>query len=170
MISYSEVNKHNSPTSCWVVINGEVYDVTSFLDVHPGGRQAILKVAGKDARYVHQTLFSITNLFSLLYSRIFAPIHPPGVLETWPDVIKIGIVDPDTIPEENLALLVEEKRIAEARAALPHPSAAINLDDIEALAKKVLSATAWAYYSSAGDDEISKQLYKRQISWFTGFS
>jgi L-lactate dehydrogenase (cytochrome) len=50
----------------------------------------------------------------------------------------------------------EEKRIAEARALLPHPSAVLNLDDIERLAETVLSATAWAYYSSAGDDEVSK--------------
>jgi cytochrome b involved in lipid metabolism len=30
-------------------VNGEVLDVTKFLDVHPGGRHAILLFAGKDA-------------------------------------------------------------------------------------------------------------------------
>jgi len=76
-------------------------------------------------------------------------------LETWPELIKIGKVDPDTLPKLPYEPTEEEKKIANARAALPHPAAALNLDEIEALAQTVLSATAWAYYSSAGDDEIS---------------
>jgi hypothetical protein len=91
-----------------------------------------------------------------LHSRIFAPIHPPNVLETWPDLVKIGSIDPTTVPEQILETTEEEKRIARARALLPHPAAALNLDDIETLAQTVLTATAWAYYSSAGDDEISE--------------
>lgn len=78
-------------------------------------------------------------------------------MDTWPNLIKVGKVDPDTLPKLQLEPTQEEKRIAAAREALPPPHAALNLDDIEALAQTVLSATAWAYYSSAGDDEISKQ-------------
>ncbi|PVG04131.1 hypothetical protein CPB86DRAFT_693832 [Serendipita vermifera] len=137
LISYDEVKRHNTAESCWVILNGDVYDVTEFLNVHPGGKHVILKVAGTDA------------------TRIFAPIHPPNVLETWPDLIKIGSIDPTTVPEQILEATEEEKRIARARETLPHPSAALNLDDIETLAQTVLSATAWAYYSSAGDDEIT---------------
>ena len=69
------------------------------------------------------------------------------------------MVDPETVPWLAVEPTVEEKRIAAARAALPHPSAAINLDDIEALAYQVLTATAWAYYSSAADDEQSISLF-----------
>lgn len=48
-VSYSEVQSHNSATSCWVIINGTVYDVTELLETHPGGKHVILKVAGTDA-------------------------------------------------------------------------------------------------------------------------
>ena len=41
----------SSRDSCWVVINGQVYDVTDFLDEHPGGAAIILKYGGKDATY-----------------------------------------------------------------------------------------------------------------------
>jgi len=34
---------------CWVIVNGEVLDATSFLNEHPGGRGAILLFAGRDA-------------------------------------------------------------------------------------------------------------------------
>jgi len=88
-------------------------------------------------------------------SLTFNPIHPPAVLDTLPSEAFIGPVDPDTVPWLAIEATAEEKRIAAAQAALPHPCAALNLDDIETLAYQVLTATAWAYYSSAGDDEQS---------------
>lgn len=50
--TYEEVAKHNTEKDCWCVVNGDVLDVTKFLDVHPGGRHAILLFAGKEARSV----------------------------------------------------------------------------------------------------------------------
>ena len=47
--SLEEVAKHTSGTDCWVVVNGEVLDVTSFLADHPGGELSILRVAGINA-------------------------------------------------------------------------------------------------------------------------
>jgi len=44
-----EIAKHNKDTDCWVVISGKVYDVTSFLIDHPGGKDAIMLFAGQDA-------------------------------------------------------------------------------------------------------------------------
>ncbi len=44
----SEVAQHNNQDDCWLVINGKVYDVTSFIPDHPGGNE-ILKGCGKDA-------------------------------------------------------------------------------------------------------------------------
>merc|ERR1711977_811279 len=49
VISAEQVSQHNKADDCWVTLNGKVYDVTSFLPDHPGGRKAILVYAGKDA-------------------------------------------------------------------------------------------------------------------------
>lgn len=43
-----DVSAHCTSASCWVSRNGKVYDVTKFLDDHPGGDDFILKYAGKD--------------------------------------------------------------------------------------------------------------------------
>ena len=43
-----EISKHNSKESCWTVIRGEVYDLTNWIDKHPGGADKILKICGKD--------------------------------------------------------------------------------------------------------------------------
>lgn len=44
----AQVKKHNIETDCWLVIEGKVYDATSFIPTHPGGK-AILNGCGKDA-------------------------------------------------------------------------------------------------------------------------
>ena len=48
-ITPSQLKEHNHERSLWVLIDGFVYDVTSFVDRHPGGRKALLSVAGSDA-------------------------------------------------------------------------------------------------------------------------
>lgn len=45
-INGAEVAKHSNKQSCWIVVDSNVYDVTSFLPEHPGGAAVILKNAG----------------------------------------------------------------------------------------------------------------------------
>ncbi|KAH1108348.1 hypothetical protein J1N35_012116 [Gossypium stocksii] len=47
-ISMSEVKKHNSVDSAWIVVHGHIYDCTRFLKDHPGGISSILINAGTD--------------------------------------------------------------------------------------------------------------------------
>lgn len=47
-IQLEEVMRHNTPQDCWIIIANQVFDITSFLDKHPGGKNIILKFAGKD--------------------------------------------------------------------------------------------------------------------------
>ena len=48
IISMEEVVKHNQKSDCWMVIDSDVLNVTSFVDKHPGG-EVILQGCGKDA-------------------------------------------------------------------------------------------------------------------------
>jgi len=52
-----EVSKHNTEKDCWVVIHDKVYDVTSFIPSHPGGK-AILQGCGKDATELFESKHS----------------------------------------------------------------------------------------------------------------
>lgn len=47
-LTSDEVLKHNSGQDCWSVINGQVYDLTSYVSAHPGGATLISAICGKD--------------------------------------------------------------------------------------------------------------------------
>ncbi|GLC49885.1 hypothetical protein PLESTB_000319300 [Pleodorina starrii] len=47
--SLADVKAHTTDKSCWLVVHGKVYDVTEFLEEHPGGYDIILTSTGKDA-------------------------------------------------------------------------------------------------------------------------
>ncbi|CAG0889257.1 unnamed protein product [Darwinula stevensoni] len=44
-----EISEHNTQASTWVVIHDSIYDVTKFLDEHPGGEEVLLEQGGKIA-------------------------------------------------------------------------------------------------------------------------
>nr|GMD25166.1 cytochrome B5 [Ipomoea batatas] len=45
----AQVSQHNNANDCWLIIDGKVYDVTKFLEDHPGGDEVLLSSTGKDA-------------------------------------------------------------------------------------------------------------------------
>ncbi|TMW93984.1 cytochrome b5 [Solanum pennellii] len=49
LFTMEEASEHNTKDDCWVVIDGKVYDVSSYLDEHPGGDDVLLGVTGQDA-------------------------------------------------------------------------------------------------------------------------
>jgi cytochrome b5 len=45
----AEIAKHNTEEDCWLQINGKVYNVTKYLDEHPGGPEIMLDNSGREA-------------------------------------------------------------------------------------------------------------------------
>ena len=48
----AEVESHNNAKSCYVTVGSKVYDITSFVDDHPGGGDLILEYGGKDVKEI----------------------------------------------------------------------------------------------------------------------
>ncbi|KAK9455032.1 FMN-dependent dehydrogenase-domain-containing protein [Dipodascopsis uninucleata] len=145
-LSIKEIAKHNSEKSCWVIINNVVYDVTSFLPEHPGGKMSILNLAGQDA------------------TKPFEAIHPPGTLEEHlPKSATMG-----RLTDEDAAKLAKEDVDEQPKETGEVPSDMLNLRDIEEHAQKTLSPKAWAYYFSAADDLFSKN-FNNEIFKFVLF-
>ncbi|KAI9704537.1 MAG: Cytochrome b2, mitochondrial precursor [Bogoriella megaspora] len=133
-----QVAEHNSRESCWVIVHGRAYDVTEFLPEHPGGPKIILKYAGKDA------------------TEEYDPIHPPDTLDKYLDKSKhLGEVDMNTVEKEEKELDPDEEERQKRIEKMPILEQCYNLMDFEAVAKNIMKKTAWAYYSSGADDEIT---------------
>lgn len=60
-----EVSKHNTKDSLWVVMNNNVYDLTSFLEQHPGGEKPLLKYAGTDVTEKFASVKAHSNIKDL---------------------------------------------------------------------------------------------------------
>ncbi|RME31891.1 hypothetical protein D6789_01295, partial [Candidatus Woesearchaeota archaeon] len=53
-LSLKALATHSIPTNCWTVINGKVYDLSSYISSHPGG-PVITQACGKDATELFNT-------------------------------------------------------------------------------------------------------------------
>jgi predicted heme/steroid binding protein len=67
-----QVAEHNKESDCWIIVHGKVYDVTPFLNEHPGGKKVLVKVAGKDA------------------SKQFDQFHNKAILDKWGPQLHVG--------------------------------------------------------------------------------
>ncbi|KAI1340061.1 FMN-dependent dehydrogenase-domain-containing protein [Xylariaceae sp. FL0016] len=132
----SQVREHNSERSCWMAIHGKVYDITAFIQKHPGGRGILLQNAGKDA------------------SAAFDSAHPPEILreQLTPEQC-LGDLDPLDISHDRPHLPPSQQA---AQESMPPLSCMLSLLEIESYAMKCLSPKAISYYVSASDDEITK--------------
>eukprot|EP00918_Siedleckia_nematoides_P022535 GHVU01048574.1.p1 GENE.GHVU01048574.1~~GHVU01048574.1.p1 ORF type:complete len:482 (+),score=58.36 GHVU01048574.1:133-1578(+) len=60
-----EVRKHDKFDDCWIIIKDHVFDVTGWMDKHPGGADLIQKLGGKDATepfYQHHLASSFVKI------------------------------------------------------------------------------------------------------------
>ena len=46
--SMADVVSHKDAASCYSVISGKVYDLTMWVNLHPGGKRGILAICGND--------------------------------------------------------------------------------------------------------------------------
>eukprot|EP01041_Mallomonas_annulata_P000505 gene505-964_t len=49
LLGYEDISSHTNESDIWIVIHNEVYNITSFINTHPGGKEILIKYAGIDA-------------------------------------------------------------------------------------------------------------------------
>ncbi|VDO06330.1 unnamed protein product [Haemonchus placei] len=67
-VDHEELVKHNKRDDCWIHIFGQVYDVTSYLEFHPGGVPELMRAAGTDATDLFNQYHAWVNYENMLKS------------------------------------------------------------------------------------------------------
>jgi len=60
-----EVAQHNTREDCWIILGDKVYDITMYIDYHPGG-DIILEAAGSDANALFNRYHPWVNTDALI--------------------------------------------------------------------------------------------------------
>ena len=74
-INKQELQKHKSLQDCWTCINGKVYNITPYINFHPGGVEEIMKCAGKDGTSLFNKYHSWVNVDRMLENCIVGVFH-----------------------------------------------------------------------------------------------
>lgn len=135
VLSVEEVAKHKSHGDAWLIINENVWDVSSFASIHPGGEEIITENFGRDA------------------SEVYNEIHGPGLIQEFlGEAKKIGKVTTTALSQQ----LPRSK--AKLKGPLPELDEIINLHDLHLAASKSLNERAWVYVSGATNDCFTRDL------------
>ncbi|VVC93412.1 unnamed protein product [Leptidea sinapis] len=100
IITLNEVAKHKNQSSVWIIIHDSVYDVTSYLEEHPGGSDILLEVAGKDGTQGFEDIAHSDDARELLKK------------------YKVGVIDPTEIPTTEKPSIIECSKLKWAVIAL----------------------------------------------------
>ena len=83
-IPVADVESHNSSTSCYVRIGTKVYDITPFLEDHPGGADLVLEYGGKDVQAMMQDEVSHAHsdsAYEILEEHFVGYVAPEAVVD-----------------------------------------------------------------------------------------
>lgn len=102
-------------SSCWVIINNNVFDVTKFLSKHPGGPNIILQYAGRDATAAYE------------------PIHPSDAIQRSLSSSQcLGSLKSEAIQKlESKERTKDQLRVEQAMKQRPPLNRILNLADME---------------------------------------
>ena len=79
-IPWSEVAKHNTKKDGWIVLKGNVYNISPYLAYHPGGASIFKQVLGKDA--------------TMLFNKYHRWLNESGFVRP----LLLGTIAPNTLP------------------------------------------------------------------------
>ncbi|XP_054937842.1 cytochrome b5-like [Physeter macrocephalus] len=71
-----EIQKHNHSKSTWLILHCKAYNLTKFLEEHPGGEEFLRKQAGGDAAENFEDVGHSTDVRELSKTFIIGELHP----------------------------------------------------------------------------------------------
>ncbi|XP_013882756.1 cytochrome b5 type B [Austrofundulus limnaeus] len=70
-----EVRVHNMNSDTWLIIHNKVYDISNFLEEHPGGEEVLLEQGGADATESFEDVGHSTDAREMLQQYYIGELH-----------------------------------------------------------------------------------------------
>ncbi|KAF2876861.1 FMN-dependent dehydrogenase-domain-containing protein [Massariosphaeria phaeospora] len=150
-VPVEDIKKHSSKEDCWIVVDDVVWDITDFVPSHPGGHDIIYRHAGYDASAAYNAIHSPS-----LISKTLGPTKCRGKVDS---TTSSALLKPPPTEAAQPKLVLGAK---------PPLSSLINSYDFEAVAEKALTKKAWAFYSSAATNLVTRDANRNMFDriWF----
>ncbi|KAF5635571.1 L-lactate dehydrogenase (cytochrome) [Fusarium sp. NRRL 25303] len=159
-VSLDDLKQHNTANDCWIAVHSKVWDITHFINEHPGGPEVLLNLAGSDA------------------TELYNDVHAPDIIEDLPSDKLIGLLEEsainrpapkttqiDPVPPPSSSTQSNNVPSTTTTKTIPPIDAILSAPDYEKAARHSLSAKTWAFYSSAATDLVThgknKELVQR---------
>ncbi|KAJ7223990.1 cytochrome b5-like heme/steroid binding domain-containing protein [Mycena rebaudengoi] len=81
IITLAELREHSTKDNLWVLLHEKVYDVSKFLDEHPGGDEVILAEASQDATEAFEDVGHSDEARELLPGMLIGEFEKNGELK-----------------------------------------------------------------------------------------
>ena len=112
-VTKQELRKHKKRKDAWMALNGAVYNVTHYMDFHPGGWDELVKGAGRDATDMFNEIHKWVNYQGLLEACLVGKLvdGPPEILPPSPKTSSPSLLPPGDIitAQETNKLTIKEK-------------------------------------------------------------
>lgn len=137
VLTSAEVARHASSGDCWFVYNASVYNVSTYLILHPGGAGEITPYCGKDATIAMNTKAGQGAHSSQAFAYLSG--YKIGTLNS--TVSSVNVANPDTAPPAPTNPIV----------TTPRPDQMQNLTTLTAaeVAKHATASDCWFIYNSS---------------------
>ena len=166
IVSVEEIKKHSSEKDCWIVVDDVVWDLTEFAPSHPGGSDSKYSSDPSRTLLMLEVVYKHAGFDASLTYNSF---HSPSLISKTLDASKRkGKIDSSSASDLLKPPPTEEAQPKLEVGAKPALTTLINSYDFEAVAEKALTKKAWAFYSSAATNLVTRDANKSMFDriWF----
>ena len=98
-VTTTELERHSKRNDAWIAINGLVFNVTPYMDYHPGGWEELVRGAGIDATDLFNEVHRWVNYESMLTSCLIGKLVAEPLKLIRPISTKVKVTPPADIVE-----------------------------------------------------------------------
>lgn len=95
-ITPQELAKHNKRNDAWMALKGKVYNVTPYMEFHPGGEEELMRGAGQDATHLFNEVHKWVNFEGMLQKCLVGRLVESRPFFLKPSFLPLGRSSPKT--------------------------------------------------------------------------